>query len=140
MIHSATDTAAIAPLIAAFEARYPQIDVLYTEYNTAELYRAFRRQFERNEPTADIVISSAMDLQTKLVNDGYAQKYASPYTAALPAWANWRNEAFGFTFEPVVMAYNKAAFSPASGAPQSCRTGAADARGARVLPQPGRHL
>jgi ABC-type Fe3+ transport system substrate-binding protein len=51
---------------------------------------------------------SALDLQIKLVNDGYAAAYKSTETDALPAWANWRNEAFGFTYEPAVMIFNKA--------------------------------
>ena len=48
-----------------------------------------------------------MDLQVKLVNDGYAERYVSPEAAALPSWAVWRNEAYGITAEPVVIAYNR---------------------------------
>ena len=28
-------------------------------------------------------------------------------TQSLPDWANWRDEAFGFTYEPAVMVYNR---------------------------------
>ena len=49
-----------------------------------------------------------MDLQVKLVNDGYSAAYYSKETEALPGWANWRNEAFGFTYEPAVILYNRA--------------------------------
>ena len=31
----------------------------------------------------------------------------SSATQALPDWANWRDEAFGFTFEPAVIVYNR---------------------------------
>ena len=48
-----------------------------------------------------------MDLQIKLVNDGYAQAYASPEKPNLPPWAIWKNEAYGITAEPVVIVYNK---------------------------------
>ncbi|XQF89981.1 ABC transporter substrate-binding protein [Pseudoalteromonas espejiana] len=48
-----------------------------------------------------------MNLQVKLVNDGYAQPYSSEYTTKLPAWAKWRNEVFGFTYETAVIAFNK---------------------------------
>ncbi len=51
-----------------------------------------------------------MDLQIKLVNDGYAQKYRSPERGALPRWAVWKDEAFGVTAEPIVFAYNIPAF------------------------------
>ncbi|MFC6672779.1 ABC transporter substrate-binding protein [Marinobacterium aestuariivivens] len=52
-----------------------------------------------------------MDLQIRLVNDGFAQPFVDPVLEELPTWANWRNEAFGFTYEPVVFVYNKAAFA-----------------------------
>ena len=48
-----------------------------------------------------------MDLQFKLVNDGHAEVYRSPEAGNVPDWANWRNEAYGTTFEPVVFAYNE---------------------------------
>ena len=47
-----------------------------------------------------------MDLQMRLVNDGYALPYRSAETAAMPAWAKWKDEAFGITFEPVCFVYN----------------------------------
>ena len=54
-----------------------------------------------------------MDLQVKLVNDGHAQPHRSAETAALPSWAVWKNEAFGTTFEPVAMVYNREALAAA---------------------------
>ncbi|MFP5405134.1 MAG: ABC transporter substrate-binding protein, partial [Gammaproteobacteria bacterium] len=56
---------------------------------------------------ADVLWSSAMDLQVKLVDDGKALTYASPEIGNLPDWAVWKNEAFGTTYEPIVIAYNK---------------------------------
>ena len=53
-----------------------------------------------------------MDMQIKLVNDGFALAYKSPELAKLPEWAVWRNEAFGTTFEPVVIVYNKRLLAP----------------------------
>ena len=48
-----------------------------------------------------------MDLQIKLVNDGYAQSYQTPEGAALPGWAVWKDQAWGTTAEPIVFAYNR---------------------------------
>lgn len=59
-----------------------------------------------------------MDLQVKLVNDGHALTYASPELPRLPAWASWKNEAYGTTYEPVVMVYNKR-LVPAEDVPQN---------------------
>jgi len=54
-----------------------------------------------------------MDLQMKLVNDGYAARYASPEAEGLPPWAVWRNEAYGVTAEPTAIAYNRKLLPPA---------------------------
>ena len=34
-------------------------------------------------------------------------EYLTAQASKLPAWANWKNEAFGTTFEPIVFVYNK---------------------------------
>ena len=48
-----------------------------------------------------------MDQQFLLVDRGYAQAYNSPELSSLPKWAVWKDQAFGTTFEPVAIAYNK---------------------------------
>lgn len=107
-VHSATDTVAIAPLIAGFEAANPGVTVAYTEYNTSELHAAV---VAGGGAGMDVVISSAMDLQVDLVNRGLARPFRPGDADALPYWASWRDELWGFTFEPVLMAYNRAAFA-----------------------------
>ncbi len=59
----------------------------------------------------DFAFSSAMDLQVKLSNDGYAQVSNLPMSAHWPKWANWRNTAYALTFEPAVFVYHKPSFS-----------------------------
>lgn len=107
-VHSATDTAAIAGVIAGFEAANPGARVDYREYNTSELHAAV---LAAGGAGMDVVISSAMDLQVDLVNRGLAARFRPRGAEALPDWAQWRDELWGFTFEPVVMAYNRAAFA-----------------------------
>lgn len=106
-VHSATDTAAISALITAFEAANPGVRVDYTEYNTSELHAAV---LAGGGAGMDVVISSSMDLQVDLVNRGLAIPFRPRDADRLPYWASWRDELWGFTFEPVVMAYNRAAF------------------------------
>lgn len=48
-----------------------------------------------------------MDMQMKLVEEGYAATYISPETPRLPRWAAYEGRAYGTTFEPVVFVYNK---------------------------------
>jgi iron(III) transport system substrate-binding protein len=107
-VHSATDTSAIAGLVARFEMANPGVVVDYREYNTAELHRA---ALQASAGEMDVVISSAMDLQVDLVNRGLAQAFRPAGADTLPEWAKWRDELYGFTFEPVLMAYNRAAFA-----------------------------
>jgi iron(III) transport system substrate-binding protein len=108
VLYSATDRQWVEPLIEDFENTYPEIKVVYHELSTSDLYRRFLDEYEGGNQ-ADVLWSSAMDLQFKLVNDGYAAPHASSEMDALPAWAVWKGEAFGTTFEPIVIAYNKQA-------------------------------
>ena len=100
-----TDTQLFDSFIAAFQARNPDVAIHYEETDTLLLYENFLSG--ALEPrTPDLMISSASDLQVKLANDGFAQSHVSEATEALPGWAAWRGEVFGFTFEPAVIIYN----------------------------------
>ena len=48
-----------------------------------------------------------MDLQVKFVNDGFAASYASPEVPAIPTWAHYQQQAYGTTYEPLAIVYNK---------------------------------
>lgn len=111
VIRSATDLPAIAPLIDGFQRRHPGIAVVYEEFNTNELFASMLESCAGRSPIPDLVISSAVDQQVKLVNDGCAQPHRTAAVDALPDWARWRHEVFGLTFEPVVIAYNRQAFA-----------------------------
>lgn len=106
VIYAATDRSVAEGLLQDFVRRYPGIRVEYHDMSSAELYHRFVEE-AKDGGRADVVWSSAMDLQVKLVNDGYAQAHRSAETAALPPWAIWKNEAFGTSFEPVAMVYNR---------------------------------
>lgn len=109
-IYSTTDIDAARPLVSAFQGLYPHIGVTYHDIQSIDLYDRVIHESDEMQETADLVFSSAMDLQMKLANDGYAERYQSEVTNAIPSWAKWRNEAFGVTFEPAVFVYNKAFF------------------------------
>jgi iron(III) transport system substrate-binding protein len=107
VVYATTDMAVARPLIQDFESLYPGIKVDYREIESVRLHERFLRETAQGVPSADIVWSSAMDLQVKLVNDGHALHYRSTELDGLPAWSVWRHEAYGTTFEPMVLAYNK---------------------------------
>ncbi len=107
VLYSATDAKAAESLIKDFSALYPGVKVEYNDMNSTEVYSRFISEAAAGGATADVLWSSAMDLQVKLVSDGYGLTYKSPETGAIPAWANWKDSAYGTTFEPAVFVYNK---------------------------------
>ncbi|MDA5556754.1 ABC transporter substrate-binding protein [Shimia sp. MMG029] len=108
---SSTDTSFFAPIIEAFLRGKTGLSVDYYVIGTAqidEIYRAHPNDY-------DVVISSAMDLQLKLVNDGYALQISN---LGQPGWAQWRESLFAFTSEPATVVVNRAAF-PDGAVPKS---------------------
>ena len=102
-IISTADIDFFAPTITAFLAAHPEARVDYTVASSAEVMRALYDEGQ----SFDIAISSAMDLQTKLANDGHARPHA---TEGLPDWAVWNEMVFAFTQEPAAMVVSHAAF------------------------------
>ncbi|WEJ57862.1 extracellular solute-binding protein [Devosia sp. FJ2-5-3] len=103
-IAGVTDTPLFVAFITGYQAQYPDVSVVYEEMDSRPLYEQF---LDGTLPVVpDLLISSASDLQLKLANDGHALAHESPYLSQLPAWARWRDEVFGFTFEPAVIIYN----------------------------------
>ncbi len=98
-----TDTPLFLHFITGFQAQRPDVTIHYSEQDSLPIYQQF---LSGEMEVPDLMISSASDLQMKLANDGYALPYDSPWLNSLPDWAHWRNELFGFTFEPAVIIYN----------------------------------
>ncbi|MGE8681376.1 MAG: extracellular solute-binding protein [Achromobacter marplatensis] len=111
VIAGPTDTPVVAPLIQGFQSLRPDVSVTYREIGSRDLYEA---TIDGRLTQVDVLMSSASDLQIRLANDGYAQSYASPYAPKLPSWAVWRNEVYGFTFEPAVIVYNPKRYTEAT--------------------------
>ncbi|MCG5237352.1 ABC transporter substrate-binding protein [Xanthobacter oligotrophicus] len=108
---SSIDLVEMGELLEDWRARYPDIKLTYRHKNSLDVYSDV---VECNEarPCPDLAWSSAMDLQIKLVNDGYAARHETAAASVLPPWAVWRNEAFGVTAEPIVLVYNKMRVPP----------------------------
>jgi iron(III) transport system substrate-binding protein len=107
VVYGATDSKATQPLINDFKALYPGISVEYNDMNSTEVYNRFISEQAAGGATADVVWSSAMDLQLKLVQDGYGLAYKSVEAAKIPGWAIYNDTAYGTTFEPAAIVYNK---------------------------------
>ncbi|SEG82856.1 ABC transporter substrate-binding protein [Marinobacterium lutimaris] len=101
IIEGALDRDVFEPVLALFQRNNPDITLDYRDRSTL-----MADTFARTAKSApDVVISSAMPWQMALSNEGFAQRVDTEETRQWPAWAKWREELFGFTFEPIVMAY-----------------------------------
>ena len=101
---SSTDTALFAPFIEGFIVENPLISIEYLVSGTADIHARVRAT-----PDAfDVVISSAMDLQLKLANDGFALPLDD---MPVPSWSQWHDSLFAFTSEPAAIVINRAAFN-----------------------------
>ncbi|EIT69560.1 ABC transporter substrate-binding protein [Hydrocarboniphaga effusa] len=105
-LFGANDTVDVEPIVADFLQANPDLAVRYHEFTTLKLREHYLRGKD-SEDGADVIMSSAMDLQVQLVNDGWAQTYVSEQTRALQTWAQWRDELFGYSYEPAVLVYNR---------------------------------
>jgi iron(III) transport system substrate-binding protein len=102
-IGSTTEEKAAKFLISDFQALYPGVEIEYNDLGSSKIYDTVKD----GSSTADVLWSSATDLQMKLVIDGFAMQYASPEASKLPDWAVYKDTAYGTTYEPAVIAYNK---------------------------------
>lgn len=111
-VYGNADATAMAELIDAFRRTYPRVPVRYDDLESREIYRRVVSEARTRGAGADLVWSSGMDLQAKLINDGYARAYQSPEKPALPADAVWKNMGYGVTAEPVAFVYNRRLIPP----------------------------
>lgn len=110
VVYSSLDVPLVKPMIEGFQKANPDVAVRYEDLLTTEIYDRVVAETDAGQGTADMAFSSAMDLQVKLANDGYAQESHLPMSARWPRWANWRDTAYALTFEPAVFVYHKPSF------------------------------
>ncbi|MBX8800272.1 ABC transporter substrate-binding protein [Pseudochrobactrum asaccharolyticum] len=107
VINGAADTSALKPLVLDFQETEPNIAVEYTDFVTNDLYREADLACRGESNFGDLLMSSSVDQMVKLANDGCALPHVSSQTRATANQTNnWRNEVYGFTFEPSVIVYH----------------------------------
>ncbi|MBO3760927.1 ABC transporter substrate-binding protein [Ciceribacter sp. L1K22] len=112
VVHAATDLEAMRPLIEDFQTKEPGVTVEFVDYVTNDLFREAQDACAGRARGGDILLSSSVDQLVRLANDGCAQPHTSRETQTTSSWANWRDEIFGFTFEPVVFVYDRRSVPP----------------------------
>jgi iron(III) transport system substrate-binding protein len=118
-LDSVTDTVVFAPAVRAFQRRHPHVTVRYADRGSLAIHARALAHAQLSEAQRastpllpDLLISSSLDLQTQLVNDGHALAHRSEQTLALPSGAHWRHEVFSLGAEPVVMVYQPRLLAP----------------------------
>ena len=115
-ILSSADIDVFDPVLSAYTAANKSLHIRYVTTSTADIFevvRASRHGF-------DLVLSSAMDLQMKLANDGYTLPVFLSEKEKGPAWSHWQDKVFGFSLEPIGMVISKSHF-PGNDVPNNRR-------------------
>ncbi len=110
VVFSAAEKRYCEGLIAGFGRRHPGIAIEFCFGISVALHQRYLAELAAGQPSADIIWSSAMDLQMGLVLEGKALAYASPEASALPAGAVYRDLAYATTLEPLLTLVNRDCF------------------------------
>ncbi|GAY26100.1 iron ABC transporter substrate-binding protein [Desulfurococcaceae archaeon AG1] len=106
VIYSTLDRPSAEPLLSAFKAKYPFIDIQYVELGTIALYNRYVSEKAAGAPTADILWSAAPDLQYLLVLNGSAQPYRITIYDRIPEDAKYKDLAYVSSYTLVAPIYN----------------------------------
>ena len=113
-VYSVLSNKAAAPLLEAFSKRHPGIDLRYDgDSGSTEIYERYLQEVSAGQDSADVMWSSAMDLQIDLVKRGHARKLALRGTENFPAWSHFDDSVWGTTMEPIGFVFNKSLMNPA---------------------------
>lgn len=94
-----SDFARIQPVFAGFVAANPRYQLTYFQASSRSIDDAVRGGLDAE---IDLVMSSAVDLQVKLVNDGFAQAVDLREERA----THWRSQLVQIAVEPIVTLYH----------------------------------
>lgn len=117
VIYSGRAEALILPIVDAFKAKYPEINVSLKAGSNSELANALLE--EQANPQADAFVTTELVTIQKLADEGVLQAYVSPNAAAVPeAYKHPEGLWTGLTLRARVIIYNTDLVTPEE-APQS---------------------
>ncbi|SDD55799.1 ABC transporter substrate-binding protein [Ruegeria marina] len=107
LLRSTTDIGILRPVIERFADLNPDLAITYEQWGSNTLFERSRDDCRGSGTQADAILSSAVQQMVWLVNAACAHPHRSTATLALPAIRRWRDELWGITIEPAVIAYNR---------------------------------
>jgi len=107
LLRSTTDIGILRPVIERFAELNPDLAVTYEQWGSNALFERSRDDCRSEGRQADAILSSAVQQMVWLVNAACAHPHRSAATLTLPTIRRWRDELWGITIEPAVIAYNQ---------------------------------
>lgn len=119
-IYSNTDQQSWAPIIDAFQDRFPWVDsVNATNLDSDEVFQRALSEQATGQDSADIVVSNAADAWADFAErPGTLVPYVSPELSHLPDFASPMPNVYSLSIDPISMVYNTA-LVPSDEAPTS---------------------
>src|SRR5512143_1357916 len=96
-----------APVIKAFNAKYPWITVTALDLGTTETFEKYYTEAAGGARTADMIITSSPDGWQDFISKGELQVYAPANAQGLPDFAKLAEGVYAVSTDPMIIIYNK---------------------------------
>ncbi|TLZ45319.1 MAG: ABC transporter substrate-binding protein [Methanobacteriota archaeon] len=107
VIYSTLDSPSASLLLAAFQLKYPSVEVTYLDKGSSEIFTTYQSERASNSPTADILWSSGADLQYTLLKNYGAVPYRVANYDSLPDSAKYQTLAYVTSYALVAPVFSR---------------------------------
>lgn len=107
LVHSIMGENNWAPVIAAFNAKYPWITVTALDLGTTETFEKYYTESAGGARTADMIITSSPDGWQDFIAKGELQVYHPVNMEGMPDFATLADGVYAVSTDPMVIIYNK---------------------------------
>ena len=95
------------PVLAAFSAKYPWINVTTKDMGTTETFETYYTETAGGARSADMIITSAPDGWQEFISKGELQVYTPVNAAGLPDFAKLADGVYAVSTDPMIIIWNK---------------------------------
>jgi iron(III) transport system substrate-binding protein len=107
LIHSIMGENNWAPVIKAFNEKYPWITVTALDLGTTETFEKYYTESAGGARTADMIITSSPDGWQDFIAKGELQVYHPANIAGMPDFATLADGVYAVSTDPMIIIYNK---------------------------------
>ena len=107
LVHSIMGENNWAPVIAAFNAKYPWITVTALDLGTTETFEKYYTEASGGARTADMIITSSPDGWQDFIAKGELQVYKPVNIEGMPDFATLADGVYAVSTDPMIIIYNK---------------------------------